>query len=296
MGIVIKTYDVGRADCFLIDLDGFLLLVDGGYAGTMSNIIKSNDLQDLDGIILTHIDCDHISGIISLLENDLFREKILKKDNFFVVFNEYIDPSTISYQQGVRLRQLIGQYSNIKLINVYSENQEMEIKGRRVILKCVEKNIACINEGSNNIVIKFISPTKEILRKFMKNWKNRKEDASITNESSIVFLISYKNKNILMTGDSSTSIFQKKIFEMHELKKIDVIKLPHHGSRNGNNNGILKLIEKYKCKKVIVSTKENDKDLDIELIKKIEKKIMIENVVYSYNLNSDDKNYTEITL
>lgn len=210
MGIVIKTYDVGRADCFLIDLDGFLLLVDGGYAGTMSNIIKSNDLQDLDGIILTHIDCDHISGIISLLENDLFREKILKKDNFFVVFNEYIDPSTISYQQGVRLRQLIGQYSNIKLINVYSENQEMEIKGRRVILKCVEKNIACINEGSNNIVIKFISPTKEILRKFMKNWKNRKEDASITNESSIVFLISYKNKNILMTGDSSTSIFQKK--------------------------------------------------------------------------------------
>ena len=105
MGIVIKTYDVGRADCFLIDLDGFLLLVDGGYAGTMSNIIKSNDLQDLDGIILTHIDCDHISGIISLLENDLFREKILKKDNFFVVFNEYIDPSTISYQQGVRLRK-----------------------------------------------------------------------------------------------------------------------------------------------------------------------------------------------
>ena len=143
----------------------------------------------------------------------------MKKDNVFVVFNEYIDPSTISYQQGVRLRQLIGQYSNIKLINVYSENQEMEIKGRRVILKCVEKNIACINEGSNNIVIKFISPTKEILRKFMKNWKNRKEDASITNESSIVFLISYKNKNILMTGDSSTSIFQKKIFEMHELKK-----------------------------------------------------------------------------
>ena len=79
MGIVIKTYDVGRADCFLIDLDGFLLLVDGGYAGTMANIIRSNGLQDLDGIILTHIDCDHIAGIISLLENNLFRKKFRKK-------------------------------------------------------------------------------------------------------------------------------------------------------------------------------------------------------------------------
>jgi len=78
MAIVIKTYNVGKADCILIDVDGFLLLVDGGYAGTMSDIIKSNDLDDLDGIILTHIDSDHISGILKLIEDDLFRKKLSK--------------------------------------------------------------------------------------------------------------------------------------------------------------------------------------------------------------------------
>jgi metallo-beta-lactamase superfamily len=296
MGIVIRTYNVGKADCFLIDLDGLLILVDGGYAGTMSDIIKSNDLHDLDGIILTHIDSDHISGILKLIEDDLFIKRLSKKDNFFIVFNEYADYSTISYNQGVRLRECIEKYPNIKLINVYSRNQEMKIQDRWVIFKCVEKNIACVNEGIDSIVIKFISPSKEILRMFMKNWRRGIANAKVTNESSIVFLLSYQNKNILMTGDSSTSVFQNKLCELKKIKKLDVIKLPHHGSKNGNNDGILHLIDKYKCRKVIVSTKEKDEELDKKLIEQIEKKIMARNVIYSYDTNQVDKNYTEITL
>ncbi len=296
MGIVIRTYNVGKADCFLIDLDGLQILVDGGYADTMSDIIKSNDLHDLDGIILTHIDSDHISGILKLIEDDLFIKRLSKKDNFFIVFNEYADCSTISYKQGVRLREYIEKYPNIKLINVYYRNQEMKIKDRWVIFKCVEKNIACVNEGINSITIKFISPTKEILRKFMKNWKRGIANAKVTNESSIVFLLSYRNKNILMTGDSSTSVFQNKLYELQKLEKIDVIKLPHHGSKNGNNDGILHLIDEYKCRKVIVSTKEKDKELDKKLIEQIENKIMASNVIYSYDTNQADKNYTEITI
>lgn len=297
MGIFIKTYSVGKADCFLIKLDDFLLLVDGGYGNTMSDIIKNNDLADLDGIILTHIDRDHIAGILRLIEDDSFAKNLSKKDNFFVVFNEYVDPSTISYNQGVRLKQCIGKYPNIKLINAYSQNYEIKIKNKSVILKCVEKDIACINEEeSNSIIIQFISPTKEILRKFMKNWKSNKIDAKITNDSSIVFLLSYQNKNILMTGDSSVRVFQKNLSNMPELKKIDVIKLPHHGSKNGNNDGILRLIDTYKCEKIIVSTKEDDKELDKKLIEEIEKIIEKYNVIYSYNQKEDDTNYIEITL
>lgn len=295
MGIVIKTYNVGKADCFLIKLDDFLLLVDGGYGNTMSDIIKNKDLEDLDGIILTHIDGDHIGGILRLIKDGSFKN-LSKKENFFVVFNEYVDPSTISYKQGDRLKECIGNYPNIKLINAYSQNYKIDIKNKCVILKCVENNISCINEGSDSIVIEFISPTKEVLRKFMKNWGNEKNDAKITNDSSIVFLLSYQNKNILMTGDSSISVFQKKLFDLSKLKKINVIKLPHHGSKNGNNNGVLGLIDKYQCEQIIVSTKENDKELDKELIEEIEKKIGKNNVKYSYNQKQDDTNYIDITL
>ena len=296
MRIVIRAYNVNKADCFLIKLDDFLLLVDGGYGNTMSDIIKNNDLEDLDGIILTHIDRDHIAGILRLIEDDSFTKNLSKKDKFFVVFNEYVDPSTISYKQGIRLKQCIEKHPNIKLINAYSHNYQMKIKNRYVIFKCVENNIACINEESNSIIIEFISPTKEVLRKFMKNWKSNKTDAKITNDSSIVFLLSCQNKKILMTGDSSVRAFQKNLSNFPELKKIDVIKLPHHGSKNGNNDGILRLIDKYKCEKIIVSTKEDDKELDKKLIEEIEKKIGKYNVIYSYNQKQDDTNYIEITL
>ena len=263
MEMVIKAYNVGKADCFFIDL------------------------HDFDRIIWTHIDSDHIAGILRLIEDDSFTKNLSRKDNFFVVFNEYVDPSTISYKQGVRLKQCIGKYPNIKLINAYSQNYEMKIKDRCVIFKRVENNITCINEGSNSIIIEFISPTKEVLRKFMKNWKSNKKDAVITNDSSIVFLLSYQNKNILMTGDSSVRVFQKNLSNLPELKKIDVIKLPHHGSKNGNNDGILRLIDKYKCEKTIVSTKEDDKELDKKLIEEIENKIGKYNVIYSYNQDQD---------
>lgn len=293
MAIVIKTYNVGKADCILIDVDGFLLLVDGGYAGTMSDIIKSNDLDDLDGIILTHIDSDHISGILKLIESDSFRKSLDKKNDFFVVFNGYVDSSTISYGQGIRLKQCIEKYPNIKLINIYSKNHEMNINGKRVVFEHVENDKEDKDENSDSIVIKFISPTKEILRRFMKNWEIVKKDAQLTNKSSIVFLLSYQNKKILMTGDSCTSSFRDKL---KGLTKINVIKLPHHGSKNGNNAEILQLIDEYKCEKVIVSTKEEDKELDKKLMADIENRIGKNNVVYSYNPNQVDKNYTEITL
>jgi len=170
---------------------------------------------------------------------------------------------------------------------------EMNIKDQSVIFKCVENNIECIDTDSDSIVIEFISPTKEILRKFMKNWKSEKKDAEITNKSSIVFLLSYQNKNILMTGDSYTSVFQKRLFG---LRKIDAVKLPHHGSKNGNNAEILQLIDRYKCRKVIVSTNEGDKELDKKLMADIEERIGKDNVVYSYNTDRVDKNNPGITL
>ena len=96
-----------------------------------------------------------------------------------------------------------------------------------------------------------------------------------------------------MTGDSYTSVFQKRLFG---LRKIDAVKLPHHGSKNGNNAEILQLIDRYKCRKVIVSTNEGDKELDKKLMADIEERIGKDNVVYSYNTDRVDKNNPGITL
>lgn len=66
-------YPAGNGDAFLISATGFNVLVDGGYGQTFDEHI-SRDLRDLsnkgerlDLLIVSHIDADHISGLIRFL-------------------------------------------------------------------------------------------------------------------------------------------------------------------------------------------------------------------------------------
>ncbi|BCE03460.1 AVAST type 1 anti-phage system MBL fold metallo-hydrolase Avs1a [Marinicellulosiphila megalodicopiae] len=66
-------YPAENGDSFLLCANGINILVDGGYARTFDNYIL-NDLkilntngESLDLLITTHIDADHIGGIVQLL-------------------------------------------------------------------------------------------------------------------------------------------------------------------------------------------------------------------------------------
>ena len=60
-------------------------------------------MDDLDRIILTHIDSDHIAGILSLTEDDLFIKNNLRKI-ISLFFNQYVDPSKVDYKQEILLK------------------------------------------------------------------------------------------------------------------------------------------------------------------------------------------------
>lgn len=69
----IRMYPAGNGDAFLISAAGSNVLVDGGYAQTFDDHV-SRDLCDLsrrgerlDLLMASHIDADHISGLIRLL-------------------------------------------------------------------------------------------------------------------------------------------------------------------------------------------------------------------------------------
>lgn len=69
----IKMYPAGNGDAFLISFNGTNLLIDAGYASTFNEYILG-DLYQLaerdeciDLLITSHIDADHISGVIQFL-------------------------------------------------------------------------------------------------------------------------------------------------------------------------------------------------------------------------------------
>jgi len=69
----IKMYPAGNGDAFLVRAGGTNVLIDGGYAATFHGVVSA-DLQEiaadgetLDLVVATHIDADHISGLIAFL-------------------------------------------------------------------------------------------------------------------------------------------------------------------------------------------------------------------------------------
>ena len=108
MGIVVKSFDVGQGDFFLIrvsDANGkyFNLMVDCGKTDVLEDLTDALNGQRLNGIVVTHVDNDHIVGVIDLLEN---YETCDFLNNVFIIYNKY-DETLITYDKGNKLHEEI---------------------------------------------------------------------------------------------------------------------------------------------------------------------------------------------
>lgn len=66
--------------------------------------------------------------------------------------------------------------------------------------------------------------------------------SSDKNEQSIIILIQYRNKNILLMGDA-TKNNESILLQNYKLPKIDILKVGHHGSRTSSSEEFVKNIQ-----------------------------------------------------
>ena len=70
-GIRITFFDVGKGDAILIETDEHSVLIDSGYDDTSDTILSylaKRNVKQLDYMILTHFDKDHVGGADRILE------------------------------------------------------------------------------------------------------------------------------------------------------------------------------------------------------------------------------------
>ncbi len=85
---------------------------------------------------------------------------------------------------------------------------------------------------------------------FLENFNKLKTSTRDLNKVSTVILVKYADKEILLTGDAESSVLLQ--IDLAALRRLidgplDVLKVPHHGSRLAVNGDILELLRPIHC-------------------------------------------------
>lgn len=232
----------------------------------------------LELVVVTHVDADHIAGMLTLLEADFYRVPV--RDFWFNGFR-HLPGEVYGEKQGERLTGLIRE--NGVPWNVAFENgpimvddelgsyPEINLSGgaRITLLSPDAMQLSRLKRswievcGEADLYADLLPPAKffgedesfgtglpdvDALAdtKFM-------EDDTVANGSSIAFSLSYGGKHVLFGADAYPSRLLRSL-RAHCGEgpfQFDVVKLPHHGSAN---NVSIEFVEATACPQYIFSS------------------------------------------
>lgn len=290
----------GNGDSLLLTWNyenkNYNLLIDGGVAtsyklrgrpGPLFNVLK--EIKDkgerVNLLILTHVDNDHIGGILSgFSETGLLRE--LTDEVWFnsgtlidKYFNKEVDLSHFLEMDLKESNEGGGRLTSINQgITFEKKLNELQIWDHELI-------IAGQTSKKFGAEFKILSPDLHNLEKLLIKWEreNKKKqtsfttdyhltldelicddhfegDKSIHNGSSIAFLFEFKSKKILFLADAFEEVLIDSIKKLKNEKGyideknplcIDIMKVSHHGSKSNTSLDLLKVID---TNKFIIST------------------------------------------
>lgn len=325
MSVKIKPLESFHGDSILVSFDDKgttrNILIDGGPGNTYSKPPKAlkreiekieKSGENIDLLVITHVDDDHIGGIIRIFEyEDPNLDKIQKVwfnsgDLISKFFKTKVDPGRenpliLRSDPDMSIKQGITLENSLKKMNCWE--REVIYSGRDTVRFY----------GSN---INILSPNKKGLRKLNKKWEKEeegevdlagdytdykipisklitrrfKEDKSVPNESSISFLFECQGKKILFLADAHPSVaagsIKKLGYSSRKKLELDMVKIAHHGSRRNISPGLLKLI---KCRNYLISTNGKryglpDKEAMARIISANKKKTCI---YFNYDIAGD---------
>lgn len=268
----------------------FNLLIDGGPDKTfgigsgqrrrgplriaLDEIKKKNQCVDL--VILTHIDSDHIQGLIKAFQTKGYLGELAKQvwlnassniSNY--LNNPEIPENAISFSACDSPETSISEGKTFEQVL-----SDLDCWRRKVIVAG-----QVLNEGPFKFTI--LSPTDNNLKRLNCRWPDERfsantagekndyhqsitellkndafsQDRSPTNGSSIAFILEVEQKKILFLGDSYACTIVESLEKLGYTKQnkltVDYVKLSHHGSSRNTSVEMLNLIE---CRSYLIST------------------------------------------
>lgn len=203
--------DVGQGDAILVVYGETEILVDGGpdksVLDCLSRHIPFWD-KEIEAVVLTHPQTDHFEGLIGVFD--------AYKVDLFVANS--LESSTQDYQV---LQSMVGGHG-VRVVNPKS--------GTTIRLGLIHLDI--------------VWPTQEFVEKesTLLNTQKLRSRASKRdpNDFSVVAILSLGEFSALLTGDIGPNEIPN-VINTGLVKDVNYIKIPHHGSKNGMTEELLKV-------------------------------------------------------
>lgn len=269
----LKIYPALNGDCFLLTIDSIRILIDGGYVNTYHDYLKG-DLRAIkkkggaiSHLIVTHIDQDHISGIVKLMEEN-HNDSIIKieniwhnsyrhiqgKSSFDKPANSKIDPKIELLKSGSHIRKEQNGESEISaeqgstlagilLSQEYSWNEEFN--GKAV---SIDNNKEVYI--TDDISIKLLSPDKRKLDKLSKFWKKelRKNGYLEELDDEAYYDDAFE---FMIAKDKEYPRGKKKEVSSGKIKIKEILETPFIEDRRAPNGSSIAFILEYGKKKLL---------------------------------------------
>lgn len=245
-----------------------VFVIDGGYSDnkdTLKKHLKSyyNCFYDrkyhIDVLFLSHPDQDHVQGLVKILEDtEIEVDAIVAMIPWRVMTpawykDKRITPNSLEARLESAFKELskleeIAEERGIEIIMPTDMYQRCELNGCTITtlgpsLKFYKECIANCpktpdpDDRVRRMSASAICDNNDREEKYIPghiHW-NYDETTSAINESSHIFILEFDHHKILFCGDAGKEALLKAIKEASEigidLTSIDIIKMPHHGSR-----------------------------------------------------------------
>lgn len=219
-GLYITVLDVGQGDgIFLESPSGRTYLIDGGSTSSskvgqyiIQPYLKSQGISNIDYMIATHMDEDHINGLLELIE--MIPDEGSKPLETYITVQNLILP---------KLREPDDTY--LKFVS------RAEGKGISIIYMSAGMSLQ-----DGDVMITCLHPAYAV-------------QSTDKNEYSLVLFLDYKNFQMLFTGDVEGAGEEQLLDVIQDesnidgLSSIEVLKVAHHGSKNSTPEELLAILE-----------------------------------------------------
>ncbi|HUQ31914.1 MAG TPA: ComEC/Rec2 family competence protein [Pyrinomonadaceae bacterium] len=267
----VQVLDVGQGDAILIIAPEKVVLIDAGDergGKRVVEVLKQNNVQQIDYFVATHSHPDHIGGamevfnnfkVLNVIHNDFPPpEAVAKKEDAAAAgAAKGKDKKQVKPQPKPAVKGKTKELPTVKAYNSFAgavENEKTEVPEIK-FEKAEPERVIELGGGARLIILAPIAPpfTKEQIA------SSRRGNES--NANSIVMRLEYGDFSMLLTGDAEEQTEDRLVGKETNLA-VNILKVAHHGSKYATSANFLKRVfrpDSAQPKAAIISTSENNR-------------------------------------